>query len=656
MTTGSASGPSRTVWWLLGGTGLAAVAVLVGAVVAASGPSSEPTLPPTTATLPRVTVTAPSPEDLAAAAADLAAGYLDAWSRQDWTAMRLLAGDPPADFASQHVVWAGSLGVTGASFEAGEPVITGDTATVPFAAAVDVAGLGTWEYEGRLALERLGNDWVVDWAPSTIHPLLAAGLRWDVDRDWPPRASILDRNGEALAAGAALVTVGIQPGRVVERAAIADALAPLGVEPGRVDELLDAPGVQPDWFLPVLDLLATRYAEIEDELRPVPGLVFRRATERLPATEELGAHTVGRVGEITNELLQALGAPYGVGDIVGRSGLELAFETRLAGIPTGMLRLVDGDGKQVLRRDFAGTEAAPVPATIDLAVQRAAEAAMAGVEGNAGLVAIDTATGGVLAAVSTPIDGFHRAIAGGYPPGSTFKIVTALAALRAGVGIDDQVECPGVIEVSGREFRNAGDAALGTISFRRAFAESCNTAFIGLALDRTPAELADAAATLGFGSGVGFPLPIAAASFPEPRDRVEQAASAIGQARVLANPLHMAAVAAAVADGNWRAPALVQDDVGADVRPLAPEHAAALREMMRAVVTSGTGTQADVPGAPVHGKTGSAQFDTADPDATHAWFVGFREQIAFAVVVEDGGAGGGVAGPIVAAFLRALDG
>ncbi len=648
-------GPSQAAWWLLGGGAIAALALVVAALAAMSRGSSEPPLPATAPPAPTVSVTAPSAEELRVRAGKLAAEYLDAWEQFDWTSMRLLAGDPPADFASRHVVWTGDLGVVAADLMPADAVVTGATATVPFQATLQLAGLGEWSYDGRLQLARAGNDWLIDWSPATLHPQLAPGLEWEITRTWPTRAPLLDRNGDALAAEAAIVTVGIEPRRVDDRALVIAALEPLGVAPEQVDELLDDPDARPDAFLPVIDLLATRYAELQEELHPVPGLVFRRSTERLAATDELGVHTVGRVGEITAELLQRFAPDYRVGDQVGRSGLELAFERQLAGRPTASLRLVDADGKQVVSQDFPGTDATPVTTTIDLTVQRAAEAAMADVDGAAGLVAVDAATGGVLAMVSLPREGFSRAIGGGYPPGSTFKIVTALAALRAGLGLDDPVACPETIEVDGREFRNAEGTGTGEITFRQAFARSCNTAFIGLGLERTPDELATAAAALGFNAGYELPLPTASGSFPAPSGRVEQAAAAIGQGRVTANPLHMATVAAAVADGAWRPPSLVLGEEG-EIRPLGPAHVEALRDVMRAVVTSGTGTRADVAGAPVHGKTGSAQFDPADPEATHAWFVGFREQLAFAVVIEGGGSGGGVAAPVAAAFLAALDG
>src|SRR5690606_9889489 len=133
----------------------------------------------------------------------------------------------------------------------------------------------------------------------------------------------------------------------------------------------------------------------------------------------------------------------------------------------------------------------------------------------------------------------------------------------------------------------------------------------------------------------------AASQFPEPEGMVDQAAAAIGQGRVLATPMQMASVAATVAAGGYRAPHLVEGD--SELEPMDPGHAATLQELMRLVVAQGTGTRARLPGAPVAGKTGTAEFGTESPPRTHAWFIGFRGDLAVAVVVEDGGFGGSVA-------------
>ena len=128
----------------------------------------------------------------------------------------------------------------------------------------------------------------------------------------------------------------------------------------------------------------------------------------------------------------------------------------------------------------------------------------------------------------------------------------------------------------------------------------------------------------------------------------------IGQAEIVASPLAMAGVAATVADGRWRAPRLVRSDPRRAGEPLRPAEATTLRELMRSVVTTGTGTAlATVPGE-VAGKSGTAEYGSGDPPPTHAWFIAYREDVAVAVLVEGGKSGGEVAAPIAAEFLTAL--
>ena len=125
---------------------------------------------------------------------------------------------------------------------------------------------------------------------------------------------------------------------------------------------------------------------------------------------------------------------------------------------------------------------------------------------------------------------------------------------------------------------------------------------------------------------------------------------------MLASPLHMASVAAAVASGTWRAPRVTGPPSTVAPVALNPSTVAVLADLMREVVRTGTGTSAAVAGQDVAGKTGTAEFGNADPPATHAWFIGFRGTLAFAVLVEGGGVGGQVAAPIAARFLAAAPG
>jgi cell division protein FtsI/penicillin-binding protein 2 len=148
-------------------------------------------------------------------------------------------------------------------------------------------------------------------------------------------------------------------------------------------------------------------------------------------------------------------------------------------------------------------------------------------------------------------------------------------------------------------------------------------------------------------------VPAEAASFPEPHSVIDQVSAAIGQGRVLTTPLQMASVAASVAAGAVRPTTLraVVGPVAGD--PLPDGVAATLQELMRLVVTEGTARSAGLP-AGTAGKTGTAEFGSADPPQTHAWFIGFRGDLAFSVLVEDGGFGGKVAAPLARAFLNQL--
>jgi cell division protein FtsI/penicillin-binding protein 2 len=222
------------------------------------------------------------------------------------------------------------------------------------------------------------------------------------------------------------------------------------------------------------------------------------------------------------------------------------------------------------------------------------------------------------------------------------------------VGPDTVVACEPSVTVDGKAFKNFEDEALGPIPFRTAFAHSCNTAFVTLAEGMSDADLRGAAGRFGFGVAYDAGVGAEGGQFPDPADAAERAAAAIGQGRVLASPLHMASVAAAVASGTWRPPRVVGPQPAAAPIALDPATVAVLRDLMREVVRTGTGTAAAVTGQDVAGKTGTAEFGNASPPEAHAWFVGFRGSLAFAVLVEGGGVGGQVAAPIAARFLASV--
>jgi cell division protein FtsI/penicillin-binding protein 2 len=298
---------------------------------------------------------------------------------------------------------------------------------------------------------------------------------------------------------------------------------------------------------------------------------------------------------------------------------------------------------------------------LDQRLQNAAEAALATSPKPSALVAVQASTGQLLAIANTPADSsLDRALTGEYPPGSSFKIVTTTALLPTGVTPDTPQACPPSITVGGRTFTNFEGETSGTVPFSVDFARSCNTAFIGLASRLNSDQLQTAGRSLGIGTGWKLPLPAFTGQVPATTDPTELAADAIGQGRVLVSPVAMALAAGTVDSGTWRPPVLVTDPATPSAplvqpaAPLPPGAAGTLAQLMRGVVTQGTGTAvANVPGGPVYGKTGTAEFGTAQPPQTHAWFIGYRGDVSFAVIVEGGGVGGAVAAPIAANFLSA---
>jgi peptidoglycan glycosyltransferase len=341
--------------------------------------------------------------------------------------------------------------------------------------------------------------------------------------------------------------------------------------------------------------------------------------------------------------------------------------------------------------------------TLDAAAQRAAEAALGPRKG--AVVALDPETGAVLAMTTFPRydpndlsshdperirrawdrlvddpDGplLNRAAGALYPPGSTFKVITAAAALENDVSTDQELPSPPVYDVpqTSADIRNFGGGTCGdgSLTLPEALEISCNTTFAALGVRLGDERLAAEAEKFGFNAPSPYELPAATSSIPTRQDVPATAQSAIGQRDVRVSPLQMASVAATIAnDGRRMAPfvgrqvlsdegRVVKRFEGEDLGQAIPEGVAGtLRDMMVRVVEQGTGTAAQIPGLQVAGKTGTAQH--ARGQAPHAWFIGFASagdrSVAVAVVVEEGGdvgseaTGGRTAAPVAKEVMEA---
>jgi len=362
----------------------------------------------------------------------------------------------------------------------------------------------------------------------------------------------------------------------------------------------------------------------------------------------------GTVVAATKAQAKALGAPYQAGDQIGSGGIEQSYQAQLAGRPS-LTIAVQGPGKHVdmTAARFPAVPGQPVRTSIDMQVQMAASAAVssASTKKPIDMVVTQPSTGKILAVVERP-GGFDRALEGIFPPGSTFKVVTASGLAKQGMTPSSTVQCPSTADLGGRVFHNDDNEHLGTTNLQQAFAISCNTTFAMLASERLGGPtLAAMARTFGFNAQANLGIPATLGHFTTPRQPVDLAADAFGQGTDLVNPLSQATMAAAIEDGMWRPPLLVTDPMPKQTaRPhkLGAAILNTLRPMMRAVVTGGTAAGVGF-GPGVYGKTGTAQYGNGKK--SHGWFIGYRGDLAFAVLVEGGGFGANSAGPVAKALL-----
>jgi hypothetical protein len=427
----------------------------------------------------------PGRGDPARAAAE---AYLAAWSSGDLPGAARLTDDPAAAQAlleeTAGTLRAGAVRAAATGASTAPPAAIADvpapgptagaTATpepeglrsVPFRATLALRSLGDWTYDGAVLVRPDGDGWLVRADPRTVHPRLSAATRLARARELPERAPLVDARGRPLMQERPVVEVGVQPGRATDRAALRGLAADvLGVDAAALDQRLAA--AVPEQVVPVITLREEAYREVEARVRAVPGTLAASARRTLAPTPTFGRGVLGTVRPATAETLADAGPLASEVDDVGASGLQRAYQQRLAGRPGGEVRLVeraDGDPVAVLGT-FAAVPGEPLTTTLDLDVQAAAEAALGGRTG--AVVVVRPSTGAVLAAASGPGDGPDRALAGRYPPGSTFKVVTSTALLQGGLDPDEVVPCPREAVVEGKEFTNVGGFALGGVPFRR---------------------------------------------------------------------------------------------------------------------------------------------------------------------------------------------
>jgi penicillin-binding protein 2 len=519
----------------------------------------------------------------------------------------------------------------------------------------------------------------------------------------PARGTIYDRNGKILAGSRLSHTVSIWPialprsdwPQVIDRlstvlkipaAEIEQRLEQAGYE--TIESITIARGISP--------AQATALAEYSNEL---PGVRLESEAVRNYPNGDLAAHILGYTGELTDEQLQQRrDEGYRLGDVVGQMGAEAAFQDTLHGEWGGQQVEVDSSGRIIsILGDKPPIAGQDVQLTLDLDLQKAAEAALGSRPG--AIVAMDPRNGAILAMASWPtfdpniftarmteaqwaqLQGadhpfLNRALQG-FPPASTFKIVTTAAAIESGQYSPNAVlPTYPYVQVGSIQFWDWNKAGFGPLGFTGAMAWSSDTFFYQVAMRIGGPTLIEMTRRFGFGRKTGIELASAESPglVPDAAWKQENVGydwfvgdsinMSIGQGFLQATPLQVANMFAVPANGgylvkphilkdneehkNWRE-SLELSDVTIDI----------LRQGLRRVITGGTATALNVPHIPSFaGKTGTAE---ADPGLSHAWFGAYfpldnPEIVVVAFAEHSGGGGGKVAAPMVLQVLEAYHG
>jgi penicillin-binding protein 2 len=560
-----------------------------------------------------------------------------------------------------------------------------------------------------LVLAYVLSFWYLQVVRGEEYSKLAEGNRLRRVAILPTRGVIYDRDGKVIASTRPAMDLVLprenleNPGPLLRRLENT-----LNLQEGVLQERLDSMQHRPD-FEPLLlkeDVELDELARIHAQQEDFPSVEVRQAARRTYPAKAVVAHVLGYVGEVSERQLtsQPPGGDLQSGDTVGKTGVERAYDSRLRGRRGWQFVKVNNLGRQLGEegRTQDPEKGEDLRLTIDLKLQKALIDAMKD-EAGAG-VFMDPNSGAVLAMVSKPSydpDSFasgitpeawdaivrderrplhDRTIASFYAPGSTFKIIMAVAGLETGrISPSTSVYCTGSTTLYGRPFRCWKRGGHGWVNLHKALVHSCNVYFYQLGTKLGIDTIHAYGDRFGLGRLTGIDLPGEAAGvLPSQRWKREVQGQpwfpgetisvAIGQGLLAVTPIQMATMVSGVATGGSLPRPHVCLDAERDPLEIGvrPQTLQAIRGALEEVVRSGTGRPARLDDVTVAGKTGTAQLlkKSAGIDSDllpkeerdHAWFIGYapadNPEIAFAVVVEHGGHGGASAGPVVRAVLE----
>ena len=533
-----------------------------------------------------------------------------------------------------------------------------------------------WTYTTEAKLAEESGQWKTSWQPSIVQPQLDGTNRLSQRRRYPERGELLGEDGVPIVEVRPVFLIGIDKSKVSGEKAKASAVRlakVIKINSKAYAKKVAAAGNGAFVTAIVLRMDAPNLP-LGSKIRAIPGALSIRTGQMLAPTRDFARPIIGIVGEATKEEVDKSGGAVVAGDQVGLAGLQKRYDQQMRGTPGVRVRLAAAkpsgssaspsptpspaaDPEPVVLFEVKPVPGKPLTTTLNVGLQKLAERTLANTKPASALVAIRPSTGAIVAAANGQGNrGQSLATVGRAAPGSTFKVVSALALLRADLTPRSAVTCPSTVTVNGRKFSNYSDyppSEQGRITLRTALAQSCNTAFIGQRgkLDRT--SLADAAGSLGFGIDYDVGYPSFFGSVPNDPAATGRAAAMIGQGKVEASPMAMAAVVASVAAGETVLPHLLDGQQATSKgKPLTDQESRQLRQMMRAVVNEGSGrVLGDLAGPAVMAKTGTAEYGASKPLKTHAWMIAAQGDLAVAVFVNDGKSGSGTAGPLLRTFL-----
>ncbi|QAY59477.1 penicillin-binding protein [Microbacterium protaetiae] len=515
-----------------------------------------------------------------------------------------------------------------------------------------------WTYTTTVTTTKKSDKWYVDWAPAVIQGDLVAGDVLRVTTHAPERADILGGDGSPLITSRPVVIFGIDKSHVTADQAVTSAGALAKVVGVDADDF--AARVKSGGEKQFVEAITYRKAAVPSaaaDLSDIPGALAVSSSQQLGPYRGFAGALLGSVGPVTAEIMEKNPGTYQATDTVGLSGLEQRYDSELRGTPGVEISRVPASGDATTLFTAEPKPGAPLQTTLDERLQTLAETTLHDIGPASALVAIRPSDGAILAAANGSGTGaFDAALAGQVPPGSTFKMFDALALLRAGLTPDSKLDCTQDAVVDGYRFVNDSwypSSAVGKIPLQTAIAQSCNTAMINAR--SKIGDVTAAAQSLGFGIAKVPGIDSFPGQIPQAASDTEAAAAVIGQGKVLASPVAMAAGIASIQAGHTVVPMLVASQpakVPDGVTPLSADEARQLKAIFRQPVVDGTAVGLkDVPGTPVIAKTGTAEFTRDGKTLVHAWMVAAQDDLAVTVFVDTGESGADTAGPIAKEFL-----